>query len=300
MMKKTFETAINYLGIIGVPAALIISVLVLSNPILKAENDTVESKNNESKEPIELSLEDNSPLNIVNADDTGNINTPITDDASSIQYNDNGIQSADDTTTISNVIADEPTYNDTTMSNTEENDPSETEIETQVLESPDAINDSYKDTTEITSPTIYDGAEAVKQLNNTHVSDNGGYSVLYGSNTLRVYAEERSNLFCLSMTGGLNLWSDGTSYTVFNCSQIDTLTFYAALEDGRKNNVEVKFFLDDNMEYPAHEITLVAGGMPQQVTLDLKEASSLRIVTENQAATEHNMAVFYDISLTMN
>lgn len=151
-------------------------------------------------------------------------------------------------------------------------------------------NDSY----------ILCGADAVKGLNSSLVTDTGGLGFHYGSDTFRVFGEDRSDFFSIVTSGQLNIWCDAVMSGCFNCTNIDKMTFTLGLEDGTSNNAYVRFYLDDNFDYPVHEIDLQPGDIPKQYSLDLQNAYALTIEVENMASCEPNRAVFYDVTISKN
>ena len=141
------------------------------------------------------------------------------------------------------------------------------------------------------------GSDAIEGLSSVLVTETGGFGFHYGNDTIRVFGEERSDFFSIATTGQLNIWCNDVMSGCFNCSNIDTLSFTLGLEDGTSNSAYVRFYTDDNLDYPVQEVELQPGSIPKQYTIDLHNVSALKIEVANMASCESNRAIFYDVTI---
>lgn len=153
------------------------------------------------------------------------------------------------------------------------------------------------DTQQSEEEKIISGPEAVRQFNKRYVTG-GGFGCHYGiSDSTSVFAQNITNYFSIGATGTVNLWDDGVTDVVINCSDFDTINFKIGLEDGITHNAKVRFFLDDFDGNPVQELELVPGDIPQEISIILRDATALKIQVENEASTEHSTVIFYDTVL---
>lgn len=138
--------------------------------------------------------------------------------------------------------------------------------------------------------------EVLQLISDSVVTNSEGYEVTFGD-AYNVFAEQTSDVFSFRTLVWYNMWGHNIQDVCFNAQKLtalgDIFCFKAGLEDGGSGTVTLSIYLDGDTENPAYQYTLDASLPPVDVSVDIRDASSMKIVVENHAG-DQNRIVCYD------
>lgn len=183
--------------------------------------------------------------------------------------------------------------------------------ETEMVEKPEQMQAATSVSTVTPIPTVTPTAtpmptptpipeptdrEVLQLISDSVVTNSEGYEVTFGD-AYNVFAEQTSDVFSFRTLVWYNMWGHNIQDVCFNAQKLtalgDIFCFKAGLEDGGSGTVTLSIYLDGDTENPAYQYTLDASLPPVDVSVDIRDASSMKIVVENHAG-DQNRIVCYD------